>query len=67
MMTFRHVDPSIWRWVGLALMTGRIPAEGRNAARMAVLRNLIEIGPDATDEDIELELEQFRISGKRRV
>lgn len=65
-MHLRPIDPRLWRWCGDALVVGEIP-DGRTPARMMVLRNLLELGADASDADVEAELQLFKAHGKRRV
>jgi hypothetical protein len=58
-MSFRHVDPTIWRWVGWALNTGRVPVDDRSGQNMSALRAVLELGPCATVDVIERELRVF--------
>lgn len=63
---FRPVEPAIWRWCGRALSAGALPVDGKTPVRMAVLRSLLELSAEASDAEVEAELELFKAQGKRR-
>ena len=65
-MSFRHVDRSMWSWCGLALTRGALPLEGKTPVRMALLRNLLELAANASDADVDAELQLFLTQGKQR-
>jgi len=62
---FQPRRPGLWRWVGDALLDGKIPP-GKTTLRIAVLRRLLELGANATDEELELELQHFARGGRKR-
>lgn len=66
MSKFGPRPPSIWRWVGDALLLGDIPADGRSECRMVILRNVLELDFEARDADVRAELARFRSHGHRR-
>ena len=63
---FEPRPAALWRWLGDALLDRKIPTHGRTLARMAALRNLLELPMTATDAEVEVELERFARAGRRR-
>lgn len=65
-MVFRPKDPAGYRWLGIALTTGRVPAEERSNRNMGALRRLLELPPNAAEADINRELATYTVSGRHR-
>ena len=65
-MLFRHVNPTVWRWVGWALNTGCVPVDDRTGENMSTLRAVLDLGPGATVDVIERELRLFTHSRRSR-
>lgn len=63
---FRHVNPDIWRWVGLALMSGAIPLDGRTGPRWDALCRALELPGWTSDVEVAAELARFKQHGKTR-